>query len=205
MSDLLKVSEKGVFAKRNWADIQRSGGIAPDPDTIMKYLEGDKMAQLTREEVFDRVGGYILGCIEKYVDEDSGQEAYRWRKNPTKSGLARAVGVTLETLCRYVKGEYNGSLYNADCPGNRNIVSPNDFDIIRSAYGLISEFYEGQLAYNKNNSGVIFWLLNRNNERWSNTQDLNISTMTNDTHLTREEVFARYQAFKSKPEKPDLD
>lgn len=163
---------KGVFAKRNWMDIQKSGGISLNPSELMKYLEGDNVAKLTREELIDRINGYLSSCIESYIDEDTGLQAYRWCRNPTKSGLARVIGTTLETLCRYVKGEHDGKQYKEDYPGSRNIVSPSDFDIVRAAYNVISEFYEGQLAYNKNNSGTIFWLLNKDNQKWSNQQEV---------------------------------
>lgn len=191
MEERQEITGPGAFAKRNWLEIQKSGTAAPSPVDIAQFLEGGgQMARLSREELSSRICGYFSECIERYEDEETGNNGYRWRKNPTKSGLARSIGVTLDTLCRYVRGEYSAGLpYNAEMPGNHTVVHPDDFDIIRASYTVIEEYYEGQLALNKNNAGTIFWLKNSGNTRWSDTQELEVRTQNYQTpQLTMQEL-----------------
>ena len=95
-----------------------------------------------------------------------------WKRNPTKSGLALALGVDKQTLLYYVKGlDSNGKPYRNDAYSHRRVQN-TDFDIIRKAYAIIENFYEEQLGVNKNNAGVIYWLNNACNTKWSNEQEI---------------------------------
>ena len=56
-------------------------------------------------------------------------------------------------------------------------------------------FYEQKLGDNRNNAGVIFWLNNKENTRWSNEQEFKFSAESKaETTLppTPEEIAARY-------------
>ena len=165
-----KISRQKACAVRKWEEISKFGGEAPAPAEISECIRMERSTRLSREEVQRRVYQYLTSCMEKYEDEDTHETGYRWRKNPTKAGLARSVGVTPETLSRYLANHVNGNPYCADA--RQSVVSVNDFDIIRAAAGIIEEFYEQQLGKNRNNSGSIFWLLNAQTERWTNRQEV---------------------------------
>ena len=166
-----KISGRGAHVVRKWDEISKAGGEAPSPNEVLEYLKGKDSIQLTREEVQERAFGYLISCMEEYTDEDTNETGYRWRKNPTKAGLARAIGVTPETLSRYASNHrIDGDAYAIG--SKHSVVSTNDFDIIQAAYCVIEEFYESQLGKNRNNSGSIFWLLNAKTERWTNKQEV---------------------------------
>lgn len=165
-----KISGRGTHVRRAWEDVGRNGGESPSPDEITKYLQGNKKRQITREETEQRAREYLFSCLEEYEDEDTGEVCYRWKKNPTKAGLARSIGITPETLSRYANNHVNGNPYVEG--SGHSVVSPDDFDIIKAAYCVIEEFYESQLGKNRNNSGSIFWLLNTKTERWTNKQEV---------------------------------
>jgi hypothetical protein len=167
---LPKISGRGAHVKRAWEDVGKTGGEAPSPMEIADYLSCNKGRQLTREDTEYKAREYLFSCLEEFEDEDTGEVRYRWKKNPTKAGLARALGVTPETLSRYANDHVKGKPYVQD--SDRSVVSPEDFDIVRAAYGVIEEFYESQLGKNRNNSGSIFWLLNAKSERWTNKQEV---------------------------------
>ena len=175
MGDLTEYKGKGAFAIRNWQEIAKGGGISPTPTEITDYLQGTP-AQLSRSELIQKITGYITGCMEEFEDEDTGATAFRWKRNPTKSGLARAIGVSAETLSRYYRGEHDNMAYGSNGVGGRkSVVNHNDFDIIRHAYSVIEEFYEGKLANNQNNAGSIFWLKNRDNVRWQDEKEFTVT------------------------------
>ncbi len=74
-------------------------------------------------------------------------------------------------------------------------INTNDFDLIRKAYALIEDFYEQKLGDNRNNAGVIFWLNNRENSRWSNEQEFKFGTVEpkENIHMrTPAEIAAQY-------------
>lgn len=181
MDDMTEYKGKGSFAIRNWQEIAKGGGMAPTPTEIKNYLKGTR-SQLSREELEQRVTNYLVGCMEMFQDEDSGSLGYRWKCNPTKSGLARAIGVSAETLSRYYRNEHDNMPYGSNGVGGRkSVVNQNDFDIIRHAYSVIEEFYESHLANNQNNAGSIFWLKNRDNVRWQDEKELTVTPGNQDT------------------------
>lgn len=207
MNDLQKSDGKGSFAIKNWEELRRGGGLAPSPVKVRNYLQGNKV-KLSRDELTGRIQGYFDDCIEGFIDPDTGQEGYTWKTCPTKAGLAMHIGVSSFTLSRYLRIRNGGGVgYNPDMPGHRGVVDPSDFDLLESAVTLIESFYEGNLGRNMNNSGSIFWLKNRTNIRWHDEQDLNLTANADrdEPYFTREEIAARYQAYKELPEKPDLD
>ena len=164
---------KGDFARKTWNELSKGGSTAPSLESLRKMLEErrepSEMAVYSRQEVIDRVYGYFRNCICDEVTE-SGQQNLRWIKNPTKAGLAIALGLTTETLINYVRGRRSDNvLYeNGSREHSTRIVATEDFDVLRKAYQVIEEFYEGKLTENRNPAGSIFWLLNSKNTEWSN-------------------------------------
>lgn len=164
---------RGSYLARSWDDIRKAGGLAPPIDVISNYLhDGGEtdMAQLTRQQVTDKIVEYFKSVTETCVDSDSGEIVTRWTENPTKSGLAMALGVCTDTLTRYLNNERNGGTYSLD--NSNSYISPADFDLLRKASTIIESFYESRLGLNQNNSGSIFWLLNKKNNHWSNQQQI---------------------------------
>lgn len=178
----------GSHIKRSWEEINKGGGEAPSPIEISKYLQNSgSKRQLSREEVQARINNYFDACIEAYQDEDIGETFFRWRRNPTKAGLAISLGISAETLSHYIANKVAGREYT---DANQSTVSRDDFDLIQAAVSVIQSYYEGNLGKNRNNSGSIFWLLNVGEERWTNTQT--IKTIGDDSvstpALTQEDI-----------------
>lgn len=188
MDDNQQLRGRGSHVKRSWEDINKGGGEAPSLAEVSRYLQntGSKR-QLTREEVQNRINNYFSSCIEEYEDKDTNETFFRWRRNPTKAGLAIALGVTAETLSHYVTNRVWGKEY---LNTTHSTVSSNDFDLIQAAVSVIQSYYEGNLGKNRNNAGSIFWLLNVGEERWTNVQT--IKTVSDDSTsapvLTQEEI-----------------
>lgn len=156
---------------------------------------GEEM--LTREEVKNKISAYLQSCITMSQDEETQEFNYVWKRNPTKSGLALALSVSPQTLIDYVKGsDRRGNTYKPEGENKgRQKIATADFDLIRKAYILIEDFYEQKLGDNRNNAGVIFWLNNKENTRWSNEQEFKFSAESKaETTLppTPEEIAARY-------------
>lgn len=205
MENLEIAKGKGAFSIKNWEEIKKGGGKAPSPQEVTQYLKGSSGAKLSRNELINRVSQFFVDFTTQCMDEDTGEVTFTWKSNPTKSALARYIGITAETLSRYLRGERNGAPYNETHPGARAIVAASDFDIIRSAATIIEEFYESRLGLNANNAGSIFWLKCLDNARWYDKQELNLSASTgNIEQLSREEIAARYQALEEFREKPEL-
>lgn len=164
---------RGIAVTRNWQDIARSGGRSFEIETIAKLLErGEETTMLTRDEVMKRTLDYFNSCIDQVEDEDSGEIISTWVRNPTKSGYALALGIDRLTLQTYINNEMADKRpFSRSNPNANRIISSEDFDILRRAYCLIEEFYEAKLGDNRNNAGVIFWLNNSNNRKWSNEQE----------------------------------
>ncbi len=164
---------RGKFAVMAWEEAKKCGGLSYSPEQIQAILEesGDEM--LTREEVKNRISAYLQSCITMSQDEETQEFNYVWKRNPTKSGLALALSVSPQTLIDYVKGsDRRGNTYKPKGENKgRQKIATADFDLIRKAYILIEDFYEQKLGDNRNNAGVIFWLNNKENTRWSNEQE----------------------------------
>lgn len=210
MNDSPQIKGKGTFMMKSWDDCRKGGGIAPSPQEVTEYLRCGNGARLSREELINRISQFFSDFTMQCMDEDTGDITFTWKSCPTKASLARYIGVTAETLSRYLRGERNGSPYNAENPGSRAVVAASDFDIIKGAVNIIEEFYEGRLGVNMNGAGSIFWLKCNDDSRWHDKQELSLSANAgqNIEQLSREEIAARYQAlpeFREKPERPDLD
>ena len=173
MKDLPESVGRGAYAIRNWEDIRRGGGVAPKLSDIVSALEGDDRTMMTRQEVLDTIISYFKDKIQIVQDEDTGEPIPIWKSAPTKSQLAARLGISMQTLNRYCKGQYLGGREFQGYKHER--IAPEDFDILRRAMLVISDFYEAKLGENRNNSGVIFWLLNSQNDRWTNEQKLEIA------------------------------
>lgn len=187
----LKTDGRGSFMASQWDSIRKNGGIAPSPQQLEQIFkkEGDDTVTLTREETQKIITDYFESCISVTRDEETGEEGFIWRVNPTKTALALNLGVSTDTLVDYCRGhDSKGTYYKMQGFSPAQRIATKDFDLVRKAYALIEAFYEQQLALNKNNSGSIFWLLNSQNTRWSNTQDVNIGTIDTTQHLTASQL-----------------
>ena len=196
---------KQRFMVRQWEDIRKAGGLSASIEQITDILQRDDNDMLTREEVLNRVAGYFNGCLKVVEDEETGEKITTWKRNPTKSGLAIALGVDKQTLLYYVKGlDSNGKPYREDAYSHRRIQNA-DFDIIRKAYAIIENFYEENLAVNKNNAGVIYWLNNACNTKWSNEQEI-VFNKSERRVLTVEDLpdISSFSSLKEKPSLPDI-
>lgn len=174
------------FMKRQWEEIRKAGSAAFSTSQLQSILQGDDGKVLTRQEVLDRVLSYFNGCVRVAVEEDTGEKITTWVRNPTKTGLALCLGVDKQTLSDYVKGiNSDGKEFSKTKPDYKRKISTEDFDILRRAYTLIENFYEEQLALNKNNAGVIYWLNNANNTKWSNEQEFKFGVSEEKTEPRR--------------------
>lgn len=186
--------EKKHFMVRQWEDLKKSGGVTFNLNQMKQILQGDDEVVLTRTELINKVVDYFNNCVKVVVDGDTQEKVTTWVRNPTKSGLALYLGIDTQTLIDYVRGiNSDGKAYSRTKPDYKRIVATEDFDILRKAYRLIETFYEERLGENRNNSGTIFWLLNRENTRWSNEQEFKFSTESKIEKIrTREEIMASY-------------
>lgn len=212
-----KPDGRGQYMIRAWEEAKKAGGISYSPEQIETILEERDDKVLTRAEVKTRISAYFQSCLTVSEDEDTQEINYVWKRNPTKSGLALALGVSPQTVVDYVKGsDRRGNIYKAEGENKgRQKIATADFDLIRKAYILIEDFYEQKLADNRNNAGVIFWLNNKENTRWSNEQEFKFSTEQNVEQMpirTPEEIAATYgkaaelpnsAVFLGLPEVPD--
>lgn len=208
MKESAEITGYGAYALRSWDELYRSGGTAPGPEEISEYFEKPKRERLTREGLKRRIQAFFDDLIEEIEDSDTGQRGYTWRSCPTKAALAMKIGISSFTLSRYLRGvNCKGQEYSDREWGNRAIVSPDDFDLIERAITVIESFYEGRLGKNANNSGAIFWLKNRTNVQWHDEQDINLTANKEDDapRMTREEISARYAAYKEIPDKLEID
>lgn len=197
---------KGSFMRKTWEELKQAGCPAMPLSEIQSFIEGDDNMMLTRKEVQDCIFRYFDRKLQTVIDEDSGKPVTIWKSAPMKGELAAALGIDETTLCRYVSGKYNGREYVNG--GTRGRISPSDFDIVRKAYQIITIFYESKLSENRNPAGIIYWLNNSLNQQWSNEQTFKIKAEESDSelsHLGREEIAARFQAFRDEPEQLNLD
>lgn len=174
-----KPTGRGKFAVMAWEEAKRVGGLSYSPEQIQTILEESGDEVLTREEVKSKISAYLQSCITLSQDDETHELNYVWKRNPTKSGLALALGVSPQTLIDYVKGsDRRGNIYKLEGENKgRQKIATADFDLIRKAYILIEDFYEQKLGDNRNNAGVIFWLNNKENTRWSNEQEFKFGSV----------------------------
>lgn len=192
-----KTDNRGQYMAMAWQEAKKAGGLAYSPQQIDSILEERDDIVLTREEVKQRISAYFQNCMTVGQDEETLELTYIWKRNPTKSGLALVLGVSPQTLVDYVKGvDRRDNKYKVE--NQRETVqkiNTNDFDLIRKAYALIEDFYEQKLGDNRNNAGVIFWLNNRENSRWSNEQEFKFGTIEPKENIhtrTPAEIAAEY-------------
>lgn len=203
MNDLDK---RGSYAISLWEQIRKSGGPAPSLESIENYLSEDvNTDMISREELRSRILKYFDSLIVDTVDHETGENVRTWVKAPSKNGLSIALGISTQTLADIVRGGYAPGVTYKDKPNTRQIISTNDRDLIVKAFQLIEEFYEGQLAINKNHSGEIFWLLNANRSVWTNEEKLTLSAenVQNGPEITRQEIAMKYNAVLLPPEGAD--
>ena len=174
-----KTDGRGQYMIRAWEEAKKAGGLSYSPEQIQAILEERDDVMLTRSEVKNRISAYFQSCLMLSRDEDTHEVNYVWKRNPTKSGLALVLGLSPQTLIDYVKGsDRRGNIYKAEGENKgRQKIATADFDLIRKAYILIEDFYEQKLGDNRNNAGVIFWLNNKENTRWSNEQEFKFGTI----------------------------
>lgn len=201
-------SKKQGFMVQQWNEIRKAGGLAISIDEMTRLFAESEDKMISRNELIFRVTEYFKSCLQETIDED-GNPATIWRRNPTKTGLALSIGVEPQTLIDYVKGINSSGKPYSDRNAPNKIISKDDFDIVRKAYSLIESFYEEKLGENRNNAGVIYWLNNRENSKWSNQQEFTFSTTTQqDEEYARAEavpiLMQRYQKQASE-ELPDFE
>lgn len=179
MNELEKTDGRGKFMAQAWQEAKKAGGLSYSPEQIEAILEERDDIVLTRDDVKTRISAYFQSCLTVTRDEETGEMNYVWKRNPTKSGLALALGLSPQTLIDYVKGcDRRGNIYKSEYGDNtRQKIATSDFDLIRKSYILIEDFYEQKLGDNRNNAGTIFWLNNKENTRWSNEQEFKFGTM----------------------------
>ena len=162
---------RGSYVSSQWQDLKKSGGLAVTPQILQELLTAGGENVLTRDEVLERVKSYFMSCMAAEKDAE-GNVFYRWARNPTKTALALSLGVSVQTLTSYVNGfDKHGFIYKEIPRDGVQRIDTSAFDILRNAYMLIQTFYEEKLGENRNNAGVIFWLLNSENRKWSNEQE----------------------------------
>ena len=177
--------KKPRFMQRQWEDLKKSGGLSFSEAEIGRILEGGEEV-FSRQELLDRVKNYFASCVKQAIDEDTGQAVTVWARNPTKSGLALCLGISSQTLIDYVKGKNSEDKpYSIDRPDKKRNIAVEDFDILRKAYSLIEMFYEEKLGENRNNAGVIYWLNNTANTKWSNAQEFTFGTAEEEEKTVR--------------------
>lgn len=207
MEELSKKQGKGNFMRKTWEELQKGGSLAPTFSEIEDLIREDQTKVLRREEVQDIILQYFKSKLQKVVDDDTGEIVTIWRSAPTKTELAAVLGIDPVTLSRYVAGKYNGRSYVDG--GKVGRVSPDDFDLVRKAYQIISNYYESKLHENRNVAGVIYWLNNSLNPHWSNEQTVTLKTEDNNQNIpqqSREEIASRHAAYldAEEPEMPEL-
>lgn len=205
--------------RRSWEEIRKFGGAAPGVEKIRESLSKDNSKLLSRDQLIDIIASYFDGCMQKTADEN-GNAVYIWRKAPTKTGLAAAIGVTRQILCDYCNGTDSRGIPYGDVAHAGRRVATSDFDIIRRAMSIIEGFYEGLLAENRNNSGPIFWLTNSQERTWTNehrniveykknitaisaAELPNLSKQQNDIFVTARDVTAKKVALPLNQEQED--
>ena len=173
------IDHRGQYAALAWEEAKKAGGISYTPAQIQAILEERDDVVLTREEVKNRISAYFQSCLTLSKDEETQEENYVWKRNPTKSGLSIALGLSPQTVIDYVKGcDRRGNVYKSEY-GDKTVqrIATSDFDLLRKAYVIIEDFYEQKLGDNRNNAGAIFWLNNKENTRWSNKQEFEFGTI----------------------------
>lgn len=169
--------ENKRFMVRQWEELRKAGGVTLSIEQIEEIMNQEVGKVLDRETVMKKVLGYFATCLETVEDGDTGEKVSTWKRNPTKGGLALALGIDKQTLLDMVKNKNSaGNPYSSVRPDKKRIIAVEDFDILQKAYAMIEEFYESQLGLNKNNAGVMYWLNNSNNSKWSNEQEFKFGT-----------------------------
>ena len=174
-----KTDGRGQYMVWALEEAKKAGGLSYSPEQIQAILEERDDIVLTREEVKNRISVYFQSCLTLSEDEDTQEFNYVWKRNPTKSGLALALGVSPQTVVDYVKGsDRRGNIYKREGENKgRQKIATADFDLIRKVYILIEDFYEQKLGNNRNNAETIFWLNNKENTCWSNEQEFKFGTV----------------------------
>lgn len=174
-----KTDGRGQYMVWALEEAKKAGGLSYSPEQIQAILEERDDIVLTREEVKNRISVYFQSCLTLSEDEDTQEFNYVWKRNPTKSGLALALGVSPQTVVDYVKGSgRRGNIYKRKGENKgRQKIATADFDLIRKVYILIEDFYEQKLGNNRNNAETIFWLNNKENTCWSNEQEFKFGTV----------------------------
>lgn len=211
MNELKEQSKgKGLAMRKSWEEMHKGGGIAPTPEIIQSILRSDNDMTLSREEVIEKISGYLLSKITVKENPETGVQSAVWSGVPTKAGLALALGVSPATLCRYVAGAWGGNRYNPESPNSHPIINPEDFDLLRKAYTMVEDFYEGRLGSNGQPVGAIFWLKNKASidGTWRDKSEVETYTRTdwNNGELpNRAEIVSRLPGKTAHDGEPDID
>ena len=186
---------RGTYAITRWAEIAKGGGIAPRPADLERIIAPKRDRPYMREELREAIINYFQSCISLERDDATGEEVPVWKRAPTKTAFALALGISKQTLSDYINHGYGRSHGIPYQGGKKQLIDAEDFDLLKSGYQIIESFYESQLSLNKNNSGSIFWLLNSSRSEWLNDQKIDISAQQREVELpekTAAEVAQKY-------------
>lgn len=136
----------------------------------MEHNSNDRH-QLTHDEVLNRIKGYFNSITRTVHDQEAGEVTTEWISPPTKSGLARSLGIDRTVIPDILSGTNSKGEPYQTSHGNQRIAY-SDMGLVRQAVALIEEYYEAQLSSGRVPAGSIFWLLNSRRRHWANEDEV---------------------------------
>lgn len=170
MNEVTKTDGRGSAVKASWDMLKSGGGLAIGSDELNRLLDESVQTRrtLSSEEVSRRIVSYFDSVTA--TDENGN---VTWITAPTKSGLARNLGVSIQTMMEYVQGyDRKGNVFGESSPLRK--IRTEDFPKVRVAVQIVEEFYETRLS-SGSPVGSIFWLKNAQNSDWSEQQTLTLN------------------------------
>lgn len=130
-------------------DLPKDAVPAPDPKVLFQgYFQkggrrgnGRKRMYQNPQQLAEVCEDYFASLLVSTFNEKAGQMEYSWKRPPTIPGLARALGMSSETLRRYGMSEEFG-------------------DVVEAAKDVIREYLETGVVQPGNQSGKIFLMKN---------------------------------------------
>lgn len=130
-------------------DIPKDAVPAPDPGVLFQgYFQkggrrgtGRKRMYQTPQEMVEVCEDYFRSLLVAVHNGKTGRMEYSWKRPPTIPGLARALGMSSETLRRYGMNEEFA-------------------EVVESAKDVIREYLETGVVQPGNQSGKIFLMKN---------------------------------------------
>lgn len=130
-------------------DIPKDAVPAPDPKMLFqgyfqkggRYGPGRKRMYQTPQEMAAVCEDYFQSLLVAVHNSKTGQMEYSWKRPPTVPGLARALGMSSESLRRYGMNEEFA-------------------EVVENAKDIIREYLETGVVQPGNQSGKIFLMKN---------------------------------------------